>query len=211
MKNFDVIIIGAGAAGLMCAARAGQRGRRVLLLEHGDKIGAKILISGGGRCNFTNRESTPDRFLSQNPHFCKSALKSYTQHDFIALVEKHRIAYHEKTLGQLFCDHAAQNIVTMLVDECQMGEREDQPQSIGNYCHQSRHVWCANARRSGAGSGFGAGDRWAVDPQNGCDRIYASDRQTVSYSAYRNTPRFGAADFSGRGTRFRARAQRRQS
>ena len=120
MKKFDVIIIGAGAAGLMCAVRAGQRGRRVLLLEHSDKIGAKILISGGGRCNFTNRYVAPDRFLSQNPHFCKSALNTYTQHDFIGLVEKHKIAYHEKTLGQLFCDNTAQDIVTMLLDECRM-------------------------------------------------------------------------------------------
>ena len=121
MKSFDVIVIGAGAAGLMCALRAGQRGRRVLLLEHTDKVGAKILISGGGRCNFTNRDVRPDRFLSQNPHFCKSALKTYTQHDFIALVEKHKIAYHEKTLGQLFCDSSAQDIVTMLVNECRQG------------------------------------------------------------------------------------------
>jgi predicted Rossmann fold flavoprotein len=121
MKNFDVIVIGAGAAGLMCALRAGQRGKRVLLLEHGDKAGAKILISGGGRCNFTNREVAPDRFLSRNAHFCKSALKSYTQHDFIALVEKHKIAYHEKTLGQLFCDNSATNIVTMLMEECGAG------------------------------------------------------------------------------------------
>jgi predicted Rossmann fold flavoprotein len=121
VKNFDVIIIGGGGAGLMCAGRAGQRGRRVLLLEHSDKIGAKILISGGGRCNFTNRDVAPDRFLSQNRHFCKSALKTYTQHDFVALVEKHKIAYHEKTLGQLFCDNAAQEIVTMLLDECRAG------------------------------------------------------------------------------------------
>jgi len=120
VKNYDAIVIGAGAAGLMCAARAGQRGRSVLLLEHGDKIGAKILISGGGRCNFTNLEAGPDRFLSQNPHFCKSALKTYTQHDFIALVEKHKITYHEKTLGQLFCDRSARDIVTMLADECRM-------------------------------------------------------------------------------------------
>jgi predicted Rossmann fold flavoprotein len=118
MNNFDVIVIGAGAAGLMCALRAGQRGRRVLLLEHTDKVGAKILISGGGRCNFTNRGVAPERYISQNPHFCKSALKTYTQHDFIALVEKHKIDYHEKTLGQLFCDTSAQEIVTMLLDEC---------------------------------------------------------------------------------------------
>jgi predicted Rossmann fold flavoprotein len=122
MNNFDVIIIGAGAAGLMCAMRAGQCGKRVLLLEHSEKVGAKILISGGGRCNFTNRDVSPERFLSQNPHFCKSALRSYTQHDFIALVAKHKIAYHEKTLGQLFCDISAQDIVTMLLDECRAGD-----------------------------------------------------------------------------------------
>jgi predicted Rossmann fold flavoprotein len=115
---FDVVIVGAGAAGLMCAIRAGQRGRRVLLLDHADKVGKKILISGGGRCNFTNRDSRPEAFLSANPHFCKSALSRYTQHDFIALVEKHRIAWHEKTLGQLFCDGSARQIVAMLLDEC---------------------------------------------------------------------------------------------
>src|SRR4029077_8372885 len=101
---FDVIIIGAGAAGLMCALTAGQRGRKVLLLEHADKVGAKILISGRGRCNFTNLDSAPDGYLAGNPDFCNSALGRYTQADFIALVERHRIAYHEKTLGQLFCD-----------------------------------------------------------------------------------------------------------
>lgn len=118
MGNYDVIVIGAGAAGLMCAMRAGQRGRRVLILEKADKVGAKILISGGGRCNFTNRATAPDRFYSQNPHFCKSALQRYRAKDFIALVEKHHIAYHEKTLGQLFCDQSAQQIVTMLTEEC---------------------------------------------------------------------------------------------
>lgn len=119
MSHYDVIIIGAGAAGLMCALRAGQRGRKVLLLDHTDEVGKKILISGGGRCNFTNRHIAPERFLSNNPHFCKSALKSYTQHDFIALVQKHKIAYHEKTLGQLFCDGSAREIVAMLLAECQ--------------------------------------------------------------------------------------------
>ncbi|MBT3359761.1 MAG: NAD(P)/FAD-dependent oxidoreductase [Rhodospirillales bacterium] len=117
-NRFDVVIVGAGAAGLMCAARAGQRGRRVLLLDHADEPGKKILISGGGRCNFTNLRSAPECFLSGNLHFCKSALARYTQHDFIALVEKHRIAYHEKTLGQLFCDGSARQIVAMLLDEC---------------------------------------------------------------------------------------------
>ncbi len=118
MELFDVVIVGAGAAGLMCAMTAAKRGRRVLLLEHNDQPGAKILISGGGRCNFTNLEIAPERFLSGNPHFCKSALSRYTQHDFIALVERHRIRYHEKTLGQLFCDGSAREILAMLLAEC---------------------------------------------------------------------------------------------
>ncbi|MEX2454018.1 MAG: NAD(P)/FAD-dependent oxidoreductase [Rhodospirillaceae bacterium] len=118
MTEFDVAIIGAGAAGLMCAMTAGARGRRVLLLDHAPEPGRKILISGGGRCNFTNVDCAPDRFLSANPHFCRSALARYTQLDFVALVEKHRIAYHEKTLGQLFCDGSAKQIVRMLLDEC---------------------------------------------------------------------------------------------
>jgi len=120
-EAFDVIILGAGAAGLMCALTAGQRGRKVLLLEHADKVGAKILISGGGRCNFTNLHSAPDRFLSGNSDFCKSALGRYTQADFISLVERHRILYHEKTLGQLFCNGSARAIVAMLLAECAQG------------------------------------------------------------------------------------------
>jgi predicted Rossmann fold flavoprotein len=120
-ETFDAIVIGAGAAGLMCALTAGQHGAKVLLLDHLEKAGAKILISGGGRCNFTNLHSAPDRFISANPHFHKSALDRYTQHDFIALVEKHRIAYHEKTLGQLFCDGSAREVVRMLLDECAVG------------------------------------------------------------------------------------------
>jgi predicted Rossmann fold flavoprotein len=119
--SFDVIIIGAGAAGLMCALTAGQRGKTVLLLDHADKVGAKILISGGGRCNFTNLYSTPDRFLSDNPHFCRSALGRYTQADFIALIERHDIPSHEKTLGQLFCDGSARAVVAMLMAECAQG------------------------------------------------------------------------------------------
>ena len=121
MQSYDVIILGAGAAGLMAALTAGQRGRRVALLDHLDRPGAKILISGGGRCNFTNLGAAPERFLSANPHFARSALGRYTQHDFVALVEKHRIPYHEKTLGQLFCDHSARDIVRMLLDECAAG------------------------------------------------------------------------------------------
>jgi hypothetical protein len=114
----DVLVIGAGAAGLMCAITAGQRGRRVLVLDHANKPGKKILMSGGGRCNFTNLGVTPANYLSANPHFAKSALARYTPADFIALVEKHRIAYHEKELGQLFCDDSSKQIVRMLLDEC---------------------------------------------------------------------------------------------
>ncbi|WP_419805202.1 NAD(P)/FAD-dependent oxidoreductase [Terriglobus sp.] len=117
-QRWDTVILGAGAAGLMCAAEAGKRGRSVLLLEHGERAGRKILISGGGRCNFTNLDSKPANFLSENPHFAKSALSRYTPQDFVALVEKHRIPYHHKTLGQLFCDGSAQAIVTMLEAEC---------------------------------------------------------------------------------------------
>jgi len=113
-----VIILGAGAAGLLCAAESAKRGRRVLLLERSEKIGKKILISGGGRCNFTNIHCQPTNFLSRNPHFAKSALARYTPADFIALVEAHKIPYHEKTLGQLFCDHSASQIVAMLESEC---------------------------------------------------------------------------------------------
>ena len=118
METFDVLIIGAGAAGLMCAIAAGRRGRRVLVVEHANRVGKKILMSGGGRCNFTNLGTTPANFLSANPHFCKSALARYTPADFIELVERHRIAYHEKELGQLFCDDSSKQIVRMLLDEC---------------------------------------------------------------------------------------------
>lgn len=116
--DFDVIILGAGAAGLMCAIEAGKRGRTVAVLDHAERIGKKILISGGGRCNFTNLHCKPENFLSGNPHFAKSALARYTPADFIALVQKHRIAYHEKTLGQLFCDGSAREIVAILEEEC---------------------------------------------------------------------------------------------
>lgn len=117
-QNFDVLILGAGAAGLMCAIEAGKRGRRVAILERAERAGKKILISGGGRCNFTNIHCTPENFLSANPHFAKSALSRYTPADFIALVEKHKIPYHEKTLGQLFCDRSSRDIMTMLESEC---------------------------------------------------------------------------------------------
>ena len=118
IHKFDVVVLGAGAAGLMCAIEAGKRGRRVAVLERAERAGKKILISGGGRCNFTNTYCQPDHFLSANPHFAKSALARYTPADFIALVEKHRIPYHEKTLGQLFCDRSANEITRMLEEEC---------------------------------------------------------------------------------------------
>ncbi|MCE9888970.1 NAD(P)/FAD-dependent oxidoreductase [Kluyvera intermedia] len=121
MERFDAIVVGAGAAGMFCAAMVGQAGRRVLLLDNGKKPGRKILMSGGGRCNFTNLYVEPAAYLSQNPHFCKSALARYTQWDFIDMVGKHGIAWHEKTLGQLFCDDSAEQIVAMLVAECEKG------------------------------------------------------------------------------------------
>ena len=121
MHTFDVVIVGAGAAGLFCAAQAGQRGLSVLLLDHSEKVAEKIRISGGGRCNFTNRETTPAQFLGENPHFCRSALSRYTPQDFIALVPKHGIAFHEQHKGQLFCDRSAEDIIGMLLAECQAG------------------------------------------------------------------------------------------
>jgi predicted Rossmann fold flavoprotein len=120
-EPFDAIILGAGGAGMMCAAVAGRRGRRILLVDHADAPGKKILISGGGRCNFTNLNAGPDNFLSTNPRFAVSALARYTPRDFLALVERHGIAWHEKTLGQLFCDGSARQIVAMLRDECERG------------------------------------------------------------------------------------------
>ncbi|BAK67908.1 putative flavoprotein [Sphingobium sp. SYK-6] len=133
---YDAIILGAGAAGLMCAAVAGQRGRRVLLIDHADAPGKKILISGGGRCNFTNIYTAPDRYLSQNPHFARSALSRYTAQDFLALVESHGIAWHEKTLGQLFCDGSARQIVAMLLEECAKGAVELRcGQAVGDVDH----------------------------------------------------------------------------
>ena len=118
MRVVDVVVIGAGAAGLMCASVAGQRGRSVLVVDHANKAGKKILMSGGGRCNFTNTLVEPANFLSGNPHFCKSALSRYTQYDFIALVERYGLAYHEKALGQLFCDHKSRDILDILLTEC---------------------------------------------------------------------------------------------
>src|SRR5690606_17269204 len=115
-EKTDVLVIGAGAAGMMCAIEAARRGRRVMIIDHAKTPAEKIHISGGGRCNFTNLHTTPENFLSENPHFCKSALKRFTQHDFIKRVDARRIPWHEKTLGQLFCDNSAKDIIDMLLD-----------------------------------------------------------------------------------------------
>ncbi len=120
--QYDLAVIGAGAAGMMCAAVAGQRGKKVVLIDHAGKLAEKIRISGGGRCNFTNLDAGPQNFLSQNPHFCKSALSRYTPQDFIALVKRHRIGFHEKHKGQLFCDDSAEQIIDMLKAECEKGQ-----------------------------------------------------------------------------------------
>lgn len=120
-KSYDVVVLGAGAAGMMCAAIAGQRGRKVLLLDHAEKLAEKIRISGGGRCNFTNIDARPDRYISENSHFCRSALAQFGPQNFIAMIEGHGIAYHEKKLGQLFCDDSSQQVIDMLDAECQKG------------------------------------------------------------------------------------------
>ena len=147
--SFDALVIGGGAAGLMCALTAGQRGRRVLVVEHANRVGKKILMSGGGRCNFTNTGTAPANFLSANPHFCKSALARYTPSDFIALVERHGIAYHEKELGQLFCDESSKQVVKMLLDECaQAGVRIETSCSVERAQHGAGgfhlHTTCGN-------------------------------------------------------------------
>lgn len=124
MKYYDVVVIGAGAAGMMCAAVAGQRGKRVLMIDHASKLAEKIRISGGGRCNFTNLHASPQQFLSDNPHFCKSALSRFTPQDFLSMVKRYKIAFHEKHKGQLFCDDSAEDIIRMLKSECETGKVE---------------------------------------------------------------------------------------
>ena len=150
MQHYDVVIVGGGAAGLMCALTAGQRGKRVVVVEHANRVGKKILMSGGGRCNFTNTGTTPANFLSANPHFCKSALARFTPAHFIGMVERHGIAYHEKELGQLFCDESSKLIVKMLLDECAAaGVRIETSCSVERIEHRA-------ADTAGAASGPGA-------------------------------------------------------
>jgi len=152
MKYVDCLVIGGGAAGLMCAANAGYRGLSVAVLDHANKVGKKILMSGGGRCNFTNYEVTPEHYISGNEHFCISALSRYTQYDFLALVSKYDLAYHEKTLGQLFCDNKAQDILNILLEECREAKVD-----IQTHCSISRieHLAANNGARFRLETGLG--------------------------------------------------------
>jgi len=162
--QYDVVVLGAGAAGMMCAFEAGRRGRRVLLLEHGERVGQKILISGGGRCNFTNLHARAENFLSENPHFAKSALARFTPKDFVALVEKHGIKYHEKTLGQLFCDDSAKQIVTMLEKECAAAGVETR---VGVSVAAVRRSHVSEARHGAPGFIADAAERFVVETSAG--------------------------------------------
>ena len=178
MKRVDVVVIGAGAAGLFCAAQAGQRGARVLLIDHADRIAEKIRISGGGRCNFTNRDATPANFHSRNPHFCRSALARYTSQDFIGLVQRHRIAFHEKHRGQLFCDDSSQQIIDLLLRECEDGNVERwQPCAVR-----------AVRARDGAGE---RAPRFELDT----DRGPVEARSVVVATGGLPVPKIGATDF----------------
>ena len=172
---FDAVVVGAGAAGLHCAAIAGQRGLKVLLLDHSPKVAEKIRISGGGRCNFTNRDTTPARFLSANPHFCRSALARYTPQDFIALLQRHRIAWHEKHKGQLFCDESSEDIITMLLRECEQG---------GVTRWQNCAVEAVRAREQG----------FELDTDRGSVR----SAQVVVATGGLSIPKIGASDFGYR-------------
>ncbi|MFT3856621.1 MAG: NAD(P)/FAD-dependent oxidoreductase [Aquabacterium sp.] len=179
MSRFDVVVIGAGAAGLFCAGMAGQRGLKVLVLDHAAKVAEKIRISGGGRCNFTNRDATPANFLSENPHFCRSALAGYTPQDFIALVDRHGIAWHEKHKGQLFCDHRSEDIIQMLLRECETGRVERrQPCSV----------------KAVRAQGDAGPSRFEVDTDAGTVHAH----QIVVATGGLSIPKIGASDFGHR-------------
>lgn len=181
-QKFDVVVIGAGAAGLFCAGLAGQRGLRVLLLDHSEKVAEKIRISGGGRCNFTNRDTTPANFLSENPHFCRSALSRYTPQDFIALLQRHQIPFHEKHKGQLFCDRSAEDVISMLLAECEAGGvTRWQPCRVSGIKHAS------SPDGSVGGSYQIESDRGAVEAP-----------QVVIATGGLSIPKIGATDFGYR-------------
>lgn len=183
MHNFDAVIIGAGAAGLFCAGIAGQRGLKVLVIDHSEKVAEKIRISGGGRANFTNKDVTPANFLSDNPHFCRSALSRYTPKDFTALMTRHGIAFHEKHKGQLFCDRSAEDLVTMLLAECAAGNvTRWQPCTVKNIAFSA-----ASADGTGAGS-------YTIDSSHG----QITTLQIVVATGGLSIPKIGATDFGYR-------------
>jgi predicted Rossmann fold flavoprotein len=185
--KFDAVIVGAGAAGLFCAAIAGQRGLKVLVIDHSEKVAEKIRISGGGRCNFTNREVTPANFLSENPHFCRSALAGYTPQDFIALLQKHGVPFHEKHKGQLFCDHSAEDIINLLLAECAAGNVERwQPCSI-------KKVTFSDIDNASSPINSGAGSY-----QMDTDRGLIETPQLVIATGGLSIPKIGATDFGYR-------------
>src|SRR5690606_190765 len=174
-QHYDVAVIGAGAAGMMCASVAGQRGRRVVLIDHAEHLAEKIRISGGGRCNFTNIDATPQNFLSQNPHFCKSALARYTPRDFLSLMQRYRIPYHEKHKGQLFCDRSAEDIIDMLKAEC----------TLGNV------AWRMPCKVQAIGK---SGERFRIDTDNG---EITADSLVIATGGL-SIPKIGATDFAFR-------------
>ncbi|MDQ3749560.1 MAG: NAD(P)/FAD-dependent oxidoreductase, partial [Acidobacteriota bacterium] len=187
--NFDVIIIGAGAAGLFCAIQAGKRGRKVLVLEHNAKVGRKIIISGGGRCNFTNVNAKPENFISQNPHFCKSALARYTPKDFVELVKKYRIEFYEKKLGQLFCRESSVQIVEMLIDECRRAKVEIRTScSVKFVNRKDASAKCADDNH------FGDGDTFVVETNQG----KFTCKSLVIATGGLSIPQLGATDFGYR-------------
>ena len=183
IHQFDAVVIGAGAAGLFCAAIAGQRGLSVLVIDHSEKVAEKIRISGGGRCNFTNREVTPANFLSDNPHFCRSALAGYTPQDFIALLQKHGVPFHEKHKGQLFCDRSAEDIINLLLAECATGNVERwQPCSVKNT------VFSVSSPTNTGASSY----------QINTDRGLIETPQLVIATGGLSIPKIGATDFGYR-------------
>ena len=185
--NFDVVVIGAGAAGLFCAAIAGQRGLKVLVIDHSEKVAEKIRISGGGRCNFTNREVMPANFLSENPHFCRSALAGYTPQDFTALLQKHNVPFHEKHKGQLFCDRSAEDIINVLLAECAVGHVERwQPCSV-------KKVTCS-VNESDSSLINSVVNSYQIDT----DRGLVETPQLVIATGGLSIPKIGATDFGYR-------------
>ena len=184
---FDAVLIGAGAAGLFCAAIAGQRGLKVLVIDHGEKLAEKIRISGGGRCNFTNREVTPSNFLSENPHFCRSALAGYTPQDFIALLQKHGVPFHEKHKGQLFCDRSAEDIINLLLAECAEGQVQRwQPCAVKNISFSDTN----NANKPD----FLGASSYQINT----DRGMVETPQVVIATGGLSIPKIGATDFGYR-------------